>query len=232
MPTQEDHTWRYGAETNFSSGYVWRGILLNQGPVMQPSIWISRYGLTLSAWRNLALARTEDGEHLNVTSLTLEYGRDWKRLTIEPAIETYLTRRYEATDDSDEPTTMEGSVKLSYPVGPLRLFTVHAFDILVYRGWYFGGAGVSYKGYVTKRAKLAVSIYSGWASSKFNDVNIGINRRAFNLIGAEGAITYHLRPYLYFRPHLELNNIVNRRLRGELSAPTVLSGGFALGVEF
>jgi hypothetical protein len=196
---------------------------------MQPSAWISRFGLTFSAWSNLPLTRTSESAHVNATSLTLTYLRDWKKLRVEPTIEIYPNRWHEGADG---PNTMEGSLKVSYPVGPLRVFTSHAFDVLAYRGSYFGEAGLGYEGRVTKKAAVAVSIHSGWASSKFNDVYIGLDKRAFNFIGAEGSLTYYLKPHLYFRPHLEFSNIVDRRLREELSTPTVFSGGFAMGVEF
>src|SRR5436190_23293879 len=57
---KEDHALSYGVETDFSSGYVWRGLLVNDGPAMQPSAWIYRSGLTFSAWSNFPLARTSD----------------------------------------------------------------------------------------------------------------------------------------------------------------------------
>ncbi len=68
---EEDHALSYGAEADFSSGYVWRGLLLNDGPVVQPSAWISRFGLTFYVWSNLPLTRTSDSAHLNATILTL-----------------------------------------------------------------------------------------------------------------------------------------------------------------
>src|SRR2546428_1551481 len=226
---EEDHSLTFGGETDFTSGYVWRGLLLNDGPLMQPSAWISKSGFTFAAWTSHPLSKTSETTHLNASTFTLTYGRDWKKLTIEPSVESYFSRR---TQDSNDPNTMEGSLKVSYPAGPLRVFTSHAFDVLAYRGAYFGEAGLGYEGRVTKKAAVAVSIHSGWASSKFNDVYIGLRKRAFNFIGAEGSLTYYLKPHVYFRPHLEFSNIVDRRLREELSTPTFFSGGFAMGVGF
>ena len=82
---------------------------------------------------------------------------------------------------------MESSLKLSYPAGPLRIFTTHAFDVLAYRGAYFGEAGLEYARQVTKNTEFRISGRSGWASAKFNDVYIGVNKSAFNLVGVEGA---------------------------------------------
>jgi len=224
-----DQKFAYGAETDFNSAYVWRGIVLTDRPLMQPSAWISASGFTLIAWSNLALTKTSDSPRLQDTGVIVTYGHDWKKLQIEPTIEAYLNRKPE---DIDGRNTMEGSLKLSYPVGRLRVFTIHAFDILAYKGAYFGEAGLGYEGHVTKTIELAVAVRSGWASSKFNDVYIGLDKAAFNLVGADGALTYHLRPYLYLRPHFEFSRIADRRLREYLSSPTVINFGLALGVEF
>ncbi len=226
---EEDHSLTFGGETDFTSGYVWRGLLVDDGPLMQPSAWISKSGFTFAAWTSHPLSKTSETTHLNASTLTLTYGRDWKKLTIEPSVESYFSRR---TQDSNDPNTMEGSLKLSYPAGPLRVFTSHAFDVLAYRGAYFGEAGLGYEGHVTKNTELSISLRSGWASSKFNDIYIGLSKRTFNFIGAEGSVSYYLRPYLYFRPHFEFSNIVDRRLREYLESPTINSFGLAMGVEF
>ena len=153
---EEDHNLTFGGETDFTSGYVWRGLLLDDGPIMQPSAWISKSGFTFAAWTSHPLSKTSESTHLNASTLTLTYGRDWKKLTIEPSVESYFNRRAE---DSNDPNTMEGSLKLSYSAGPLRVFTIHAFDVLTYRGAYFGEAGLGYERHVTKNAELSISSF-------------------------------------------------------------------------
>jgi hypothetical protein len=121
---------------------------------------------------------------------------------------------------------------LSYPVGPLRIFTSHSLDVLAYRGSYFGEGGIGYEAHVTKKTALALTLRSGWASSKFNDVYIGLGKAALNFIGAEGSLTYHLKPNLYLRPHFEFSSIADRRLRAYLSSPTFVNFGLAIGIDF
>ena len=220
---EDDKKMTYGAEIDSNSGYVWRGIVLSHRPVMQPSAWISASGFTFTAWRNFLLADESE------TDLTLTYSRQWKKLTIEPTAEYYLNHPPAGAYD---PNTMELALKLSYPAGPLRLFTDHAFDAITYRGSYFGQAGLTYEGRLTKRTEVAASFCAGWGSSKFNQVNIGLDKRAFNFVGLDGSLTYYLRPHLYFRPHVEFSNITDRQLRGYLSSPTFINGGFSMGVDF
>jgi len=227
--SEDDQKITYGAETDFNSAYVWRGIVLNSRPVMQPSLWISAYGTTLTAWSNLALTNSSGSPRLQTTDLIVTHSRDWKKLKIESTLEAYLSRR---PRDIDGRNTMEGSLKLSYTAGRFRVFTIQSFDILTYKGSYFGEAGLGYERRIAKKTELAVSIHSGWASSKFNDVYIGLDKPAFNFIGVESSLTHYVRPYLYLRPHLEFSNITGRRLREYLSSPTLAAVGLAVGLEF
>ena len=99
----------YGAEADFHSAYVWRGIVLDDQPVTQPSAWISARGFTLTAWSSLALTNSSGNAGAQVTGLTLTYGRSWKKLRIELTLEAYHNRQAE---EFDGPNTMEGSLLL------------------------------------------------------------------------------------------------------------------------
>jgi hypothetical protein len=124
---------------------------------------------------------------------------------------------------------MESSLMLSYPVGPLRIFTSHAFDVLAYPGSYFGEAGLKYERQFKKSIELSISTRSGWASAKFNDVYIGVNKSAFNYVGVEGSLTYNLGQHLYFQPHIEFSSITDRRLRALLLPANIINFGLAFG---
>jgi len=219
----------YGLETDFNSGYVWRGIAFSNQPTMQPSLWVERSGLTFTVWRNVVLGRGPDVEDLRETDLNLTYSRHWKRLTIEPALDAYLPQPSPGVDD---PNTMEGSLKLSHPAGPLSVFTTHSFDVLAYRGAYFGEAGMSYERHVNKKLGFDLTLRSGWASSKFNNAFIGLDKPAFNFVGAEGSLTYYLKSKVYIQPHIEFSDIVDRGLRPLLPWPTFINFGLAMGMEF
>jgi len=219
----------FGGELDFNSRYIWRGIPLSDQPVMQPSAWISGFGFEFTAWNNINLTDTSENVHLHTTNLNLTYSRDWKKVRIEPGLDAYLNRPPTGFDD---PNTMETSLRLSYPVGALRVFTSHAFDLIAYRGSYFGEAGLAYEGRLTKRTIPAVSIQAGWASSKFNEMYVGLDKRAFNFVGADCSLTHYLRPHLYFRPHLEFSTIADRQLREYLDSSTSTNFGLAMGVDF
>ena len=79
-----------GLEADFASRYVWRGIALSDGPVLQPSAWVSFAGLTLTPWANIAFSDGSAPAGLNELDLTLDYSRDVFDLTVNPSFSVYL----------------------------------------------------------------------------------------------------------------------------------------------
>lgn len=52
----------YGAEIAFASQYIWRGIELSDGVVLEPAAWIQAYGLYFEVWGNFFLEDANQGE--------------------------------------------------------------------------------------------------------------------------------------------------------------------------
>src|SRR5438046_984527 len=74
-PAGERRRFGYGAESDFNSAFVWRGIVWSTRPVMQPSGWISAYGFTLNTWSNLTLSDSPESANLHTSALGLMYPR-------------------------------------------------------------------------------------------------------------------------------------------------------------
>lgn len=219
----------YGTESDFSSGYAWRGLVISDRPVASPSVWISAAGFTFIASNILSLGDTSEGTRPRVTDLTLTYEREWKKLKIEPSLEMYW---YRDPLNIAASKSMEASFKFSYPVGPIRLFTAHSFDVWTQRGAYFGEGGIEYNRRFSKKSKLESSLHAGWASSTFNDAYAGVSKPAFNVVALECSLTHYLTKYFYLSPHFEFSTIVDHDLHASLSRPNFFTFGLAIGVEF
>lgn len=217
----------YGVETDFNARYVFRGLAYSPGPVKQTSVWVTVAGFTAYAWGNFVLHREPQRGEFNELDFGLSYQREWKRLRVEPALDFY---RYRSLAPDQSPPTGEASVKLSVPVGPLRVFTKQIFDVGSYRGAYFGEAGVSHERTLNRKTTVAASLSGAWASAKFNAAYAGIPKRAFNLIGAEASLTYAPNHRFYLRPHFEFTRIADRQLRRRLNL--LMIGNFGLAIGF
>jgi hypothetical protein len=218
----------YGAEADLNARYVWHGITYSEGPVLQPSLWLSKDGFTATIWGNLAMTDERQARRFNEVDLIFSYRLERKRVTIEPTILFYFDRPRAQLDD---PPSGMASVKLSVPVGPLSIYTNQEVDFLSYRGAYFGDVGVALERQIAGRAKLAGDINLGWGSETFNRIFVGIPKRAFNVTGVDVSVTYTLNDRIYLRPHVEFSYVLDHQLRGQLAAPTRANVGVAIGIS-
>jgi hypothetical protein len=220
----------YGAEIVFQSGHADRGFVISDRPVVQSEAWVSGRGVEFSLWNNLTLAETRDGSRPRILEMELSSEHQWRKLTIEPAITMYFYNdALNRSSSSDR--SIESWLYLSYHAGPFRLFTNHSFDVLTYRGAYFGEAGIELERRVS-RVKVGGSFSTGWASAAFNDEYADIRKSALNRISVEGWLKAYLQPHFYIRPHFEFSSIVDRALRTEVERPTFVFFGLTTGVEF
>ena len=217
----------YGAEIAFASQYIWRGIELSDGVVLEPAAWIQAYGLYFEVWGNFFLEDADQGEP-NEIDLISYYELVWNNFTLEPGFEAFLY------PDADEPSTLELTIGLSYSIlDQFSIFTKHYFDVAEYQGSYFGTVGVGFEReleslpfYIDSSLKL------GWGNSDFNEVNIEVSKSALNVIIADLSVYYYPLDHLYIRPHIQFSALLDDDLRDAVDNPTIVSGGIAVGVEF
>jgi hypothetical protein len=219
----------YGVEVELSSGYADRGLAISDRPVVQAFAWVSGSVAAFSVWSNITLSETTDASRPQILEMELTHAHEWKNLTIEPAVRIFFYRDPLSIYSS---RSIESWLSLSYHVGSFRLFTNQSVDVLAYRGAFFGEAGMAFERRLSPRVEVGGSFKSGWASSTFNDVYVGIHKSALNLTGVEGWLTVFAKPHLYIRPYFEFSTTVNRAVRAELAHPTLFFVGLATGVEF
>lgn len=217
-----------GAEADFNSRYVWRGIPLSKGAVMQPSVWISASDFTLTLWNNFVLDHETNHGQTNEFDFILAYCKEWDNISIEPSINYYWYLNQE-----EAPSTGELAVKLAYSINSnIELFTNQYIDVKEYPGAYFGDIGVGYTRDLNSVLTFEGSIGFGWGSSKFNKTYLAVAKNALNVAQGEISLTYHQKNCFYLRPHVAVSTILDNELQQQLDDSTLLYGGIALGKEF
>ncbi len=219
----------YGVELAFRSGHADRGFIINDRPVVQPVVWVTRKGVEFSVWGNLPLAETTDGTRPQIEELELAREYKWKSLSIAPAVTMYF---YHDALNTENERSMSGWVRLSYDVGPFRLFTHQSLDVLTYRGAYYGEAGLASEGHASDWLELGGSLGAGWASARFNDAYAEVARAGLDRVSAQAWLTLHVTPHYYVTPDFEFSTIVNPRVRAALTRPTFFFLRLSTGVEF
>ncbi len=192
-------------------------------------MWLSAGGTDLSVWGNLTLSETTDGSRPEILEIELTRERQWKRLTIAPAVRVYF---YHDPLSPYNTRSIEGWLHVSFDTGPFSLFMTHSLDVETYQGAYFVDAGIKSEHSVSDRLEIGGSLGAGWASARFNDMWVGIGRSALNRVSAEGWVTAHVNARYYIAPHVEFSTLLDPDVRAAALRPAYVRLGLAVGGEF
>jgi len=215
-----------GFELDFASQYVWRGIALSQGPVLQPSLWTTYRGFTFSIWGNFVLNDEPNQGQLNEVDFTLGYGRRSRHFFFNALMYFYLFPH------QDVPATGEGSAVFGFEWASVRVYTNQNSDFIANPGSYFGIFGVSYEKKFHPKLTMKTTAELGWANGSFNQANFGVSKFAANLIDWELEFQWKLRSPFYLRPYLEVDVLLDSELRRSVAHPNIVSGGLGVGFQF
>jgi hypothetical protein len=213
-------------EDDFVSRYVWRGVALSDGPVMQPSATVSAYGFVAEVWTNFVLNDEPHQGRFDEIDPSLEYHVRIGDLEIVPVFEAYIF------PTQGVPWTAEAQLKLSYGLGDFTLETSHNFDVVQTRGAYYGDLTVSYEKEILKGFSWETSGGLGWANAAFNGANAGSRTAALNVFFWSTGVTWAPLDFLSLSPHLDVNVLTDADLRAAQADPTIVSGGLLVDLSF
>lgn len=226
IPAEAGGEFSFGTEADFVSQYVWRGIELSEGPVLQPSMWFSLHGVTLTVWGNFVLNNEANQGQLNEVDFNLGYVYQHKNFFVGSLFLFYLY------PNQDSPATGEGSVVLGFQKGPFKIFTIQLVDIIASPGAYFGLAGGSFEKELLSQLSIKTALGFGWANGEFNEVYFGVPEAKANVFAWTLDLNWYFKDPFYMRPHMKLTSLLSSELRDSVEDSTIVSGGLALGVEF
>jgi len=165
------------------SAYNWRGQIIDNRPVFQPYISITRFGFTASAWANLSINDKYTGKHdFSEVDLTLSYLIPVSFAEISIGAIDYLP----TAQDADP--LHEMFVTAKYPnnwITP-RVEAYRSFDDYV--GYYLL-VGLSRQFALGEKLTLAADVSSGFGSTRWNIYSFGVDDGCMN----DGAVSLGLK---------------------------------------
>lgn len=217
----------WSAELAANSRYLWRGMALSEGPVLQPSAGVSYGGLSLSLWGNIEPDRRLERLGFNEVDAFLTYSREWKGLTIEPGLSVYTYPR----QGPASPGTTEATLYVSVPLaGPVSAYLNQALDIGAYAGGYFAEAGLSLETGIRANLSVEAAISQTFGSTAFNRAYWDIPRRMLNACVLRFVLTWSLARNLYIRPRLDEVVLTSSSLRRAAGRSSSFNLGLTVGV--
>lgn len=212
-----------------ASKYVWRGLVLTDDPVLQPSFTISYKGLGLNMWANTDLTDVNGtpGE-INELDYTIDYS-----FSVDKVDATLGLIQYTFPHTDYEPTTeIFGSAGLSVLLSPtVSLY----YDVDQVHGLY-GTVGIShgfplgeFKG-ISPSLDLSGSI--GYGSSDYNDGYFGVDDSGFVDLLLTATLSIPIDEYLSVAPFVSFMQLLDSDLRNAVSDENATYFGATLSVSF
>lgn len=215
------------AEADVNSRYVWHGIAFSEGAVFQPSAGVSALGFDLSLWGNMPLHEQIHQGKFDEVDVVLARSFTIDKLALDTSFEYYMYPH-----QAENPDTGEGFLELSWPFGLFTPYTKHSVDIVRYDGAYFGEAGLRFEKDWNSKLSLRITPYFGWAAKHFNEVYLGVSKNAWNLLGAEAALSWHVRDAFQISPYVKTTALQDKELRSAVEKPNFTVFGVKISGEF
>jgi len=173
---------------DYASKYVWRGIEVNDEPVLQPSLTLSAAGFSFNAWGNYDLTDGGREDNFSEYDFTLSYGTtldEEEKLYVEVGAIEYYFPPNGAGNDTQE---VYGAVGYDCLLKPMvKVF----YDFGEIHGTY-AVASIGHGIVLDDEEKLTLNLGAsvGYATTDYNDGYFGVNKNGWNDGVLSAGLTY------------------------------------------
>ncbi len=217
------------ASVDIAAKYVWRGLLLTDDPVVQPSVTLSVGGLSLNIWGSIDTTDINEagGENyrLQEVDYTLSYGFSVsEKLGMAVGIIHY-----------DFPGTVFDSTREVFVSAGLDTFLSPSlavyYDIDESDGLYIN-ASVSHSVDLTERLALGLSAAVGWGDDKNNAFYFGPDKSGLADLALSASLDYAVSANLAMSFYLRYTEIIDSDLENAVRDSDVFNGGVNFTYSF
>jgi hypothetical protein len=218
------------ASINFSllNRYVWRGLLVTDGPVVQPVVEVEHRGFFVNVWGNMDLDDVNGNEReFNEIDLTFGYSHDFRLVSVTGALihYTFPSTLFEDT------TEIVGSAAFDVLLSP----TISAYlDVDAASGgryWDLGiGHGFEMPGIVPWSVELELGL--GWGSSEHNELYFGVGEAHFTDVLATVTVPVDLSRGWTLTPSAAYSSVIGSELRDAVIEPDNFIAGVSVTYDF
>lgn len=190
------------------SRYVWRGQVLNDEPVVQPTATLAAYGFSFNVWGSLDTtdnAGDSEAGNLQEVDYTGSY-------SFTPFAGLDLSAGYVHYDFAGLDDTAEVFLTATGSCTPLSPTLSVYYDVDEVRGFYVN-AGVSHEFALAEKLGLTLAASLGWGSSQYNAFYFGEERNAFNDAVLGATLSYQLLDNLSVYAYAKYAVMVEDELR-------------------
>lgn len=213
-----------GLDLPVLSGYVWRGQVLNDEAVVQPSLTVTKGGLSLNTWGNFNLTDefSEEGDQeFTEVDLTVSYAGSVGPVGYGVGVVEYLfphqTLGAGTPDATSYPGTREVYATLSLSDLPVVPTLSGYYDVDEADGLYLS-LGLAYSADLGGKATLGLSGLVGYATSDDNAFYYGVDDAAFNDASVGATLSFSPVESLTITPGVQYVTLIDDDIKDAAAA--------------
>jgi hypothetical protein len=213
-----------------ASKYVWRGLILTDDPVLQPSVTLSHKSLSLNIWANTDLTdiNGNSGE-VNELDYTIDYSSSVDKVNFSVGLIQYTFPH----TDFEATTEIYGSAGLSVLLSP-TVSVYYDFDEV---GGLYGTFGVSHGfplGEVIKgiSPSLDLSGSIAYATNGWNEGYYGVRSSGLVDLLLTASLSVPIDEYLSLAPFVSFSQVIDSDLKDAVTDDNATFFGATLSVAF
>ena len=186
---QEDPAWSASVDLAVLTGYLWRGMLINDEPVFQPSLTLDVHGFSLNVWGNYDFTdnASEEAPAFTEVDYSASYGFEFGQFAASLGYSLYsYPNSYEVIDEEDG-TTSRHSVDSTHQVfGYLEMPDLAVVPSLTIEYGFgreetlYANVGLLREQTLTETVTTEISAGLGWGSRAYHRYCLEADRSALS----------------------------------------------------
>ncbi len=196
------------AEATLLNGYVWRGQVMNDEVVLQPSITLGKGAFTINTWGNMNLtdAVTEDAPDFSELDLTFGYSKTVGTVALGAGLIEYSFPNTTFANTRE----VYGSIGLpTLPVVP-SLSVYYDFDEA---DGVYGLLSLGYSRSLMEKATLALFASLGAATAEYNSFYFGVDESALNDLNVGATLSIPVTKSLTITPGVQFTTLPDDEIK-------------------
>jgi len=229
---EEEKPWSIELGADYNSKYVWRGILLTDDPVLQPSITFAFKGFSLDIWANMDLTDVNgNNDEINEVDYTLDYSGEAGPIGYSVGVIYY---DFPNTDFASTTEVYTGIGLKDVPLTPT--LTVYR-DVDEVDGFYVTlDVSHSFENVVTFSETAAMAVDLGaqvsWGDSDYNSGYLGVDDDGFNTLTLTAGLPFAIGDHLTITLAVNYTCLVDGDIRDTTSDEDNFWAGVSVGLSF
>jgi len=222
---EENSSPSFYLQTALANKYAWRGIIYDQGLVVQPTLGVDYENFTFQLWGNYTAVEEEGFPTNHEIDYILQYRFEFGDVTLTPTLQSYTY------PNQDAESALELYLSCDYALDDFTLNTTISRELKIDIPYLFGTHSIAYSKEIGVGFNLNASTGFGWGTKNFNKYYTGVDNGALNYVFVNASVECTLTEMISISPFVESYIITASEIKTATN-DSLINFGLNLSISF